>query len=84
MERGSIWWLVASSAGAVLGVLVKVTTIPSWGFLVLASAILVIVGSGWKQSWKKLLLGLLVSPALGFVAGVAWTLYADSVKRANP
>lgn len=81
---GSVWWLVASSVGAVLGFLVKITSIPSWGFLVLASAILVIAKLGWKASWKKLLVGLVVSPGLGFAAGVAWTLYADAVKRSQP
>lgn len=80
----SVWWLVASSAGAVLGFLVKITSIPSWGFLVLASAILVIVKLGWKASWKRLLVGLVVSPGLGFAVGVAWTLYADAVKRSQP
>jgi hypothetical protein len=81
---GRVWWLVASSVGAVLGFLVKITSIPSWGFLVLASAIVVIVRLGWKASWKRLVLGVVVSPGIGFAAGVAWTLYADAVKRSQP
>jgi hypothetical protein len=79
-NRGSVWWLVAGSVGAIAGFLVKVTTVPSWGFLVLVSAILVIRRFGWAKSWRRLVVGLLVGPGVGFAAAIAWTLYADRVK----
>ncbi len=79
-NRGSVWWLVAGSLGAIVGFLVKVTTVPSWGFLVLVSLILVIRQFGWAKSWKRIVVGLAVGPGLGFVGAIAWTLYADRVK----
>ncbi len=79
-NRGSAWWLVAGATGAILGFLVKVTTVPSWGFLVLVSIILVVRSSGWAKNWRRIVLGLGIGPGVGFVATVAWTLYADRVK----
>lgn len=77
---GRVWWLVAASVGAIAGFLVKVTTVPSWGFLVLVSLILVIAKHGWAKSWRRIIVGLAVSPGLGFAAALAWTFYADRVK----
>lgn len=79
-NRGSVWWLVVGAVGAVAGFLVKVTTVPSWGFLVLVSIILVVRRFGWAKSWRRVVIGLAVGPALGFVGAIAWTLYADRVK----
>jgi hypothetical protein len=79
-NRGSVWWLVASSVGAIAGFLVKVTTVPSWGFLVLVSVILVIRRYGWAKSWRRITVGLIAGPGVGFAAAIAWTLYADRVK----
>lgn len=82
-SRKSIPWLFVGSIGAILGFLVKVTTVPSWGLLVIVSLILVIREAGWAASWRRIVIGLIVAPGLGFVAAVAWTAYADSVKAAH-
>lgn len=79
-NRGSVWWLVAGAVGAIAGFLVKVTTVPSWGFLVLVSIILVVRRFGWAKSWRRIVVGLAVGPALGFVGAIVWTMYADRVK----
>lgn len=77
-------WLLAGIAGSVLGFLVKVTTVPSWGFLVLASAIVLLRRDGWRRSWRRLLVGTALGPGIGLLGALAWTAYADSVKRQNP
>jgi len=78
-----VGWLVAGAVGAVLAFLVKVTTVPSWGLLLVVSLVLMVRERGWAGSWRRLLLGA-VGPILGFGAALAWTAYADGVKRADP
>lgn len=80
-NQGSGWWLAAAIVGAVAGFLVKVTTVPSWGFLVLISIILVVRDRGWAATWKRIVIGLVSGPGVGFLGAILWTLYADSVKR---
>jgi len=82
-DRGRWWWLAAGAASAVLCALVKITTFPGWCLPLLAAAIVLLVREGWRASWLRLLLGLVAAPALGLVAGVAWTRYADSIKAAH-
>jgi hypothetical protein len=78
---GSGWWLALGSIAAILGFLVKVTTIPSWCFLLVAAAIFVIRANGWRASWRRLSSGFLLGPAAGLGFAIIWTSYADSVKR---
>lgn len=79
-NRGSVWWLAAAAVGAIAGFLVKVTTIPSWGMLVLVSLILVVRERGWAAARKRAVVGLAAAPGLGFIAALVWTAYADRVK----
>jgi hypothetical protein len=81
---GSKGWLIVGSVGAVLGFLVKVTTAPSWVILLIASAVIVIRERGWLSTWRRLLVGFVVGPGLGLVLAVGWSVYADSIKRAQP
>jgi hypothetical protein len=78
-----VGWLVAGSLGAVLAFLVKVTTVPSWGLLLVVSLVLMVRERGWAGSWRRLLTGAL-GPVLGFVAALGWTAYADGIKKAEP
>jgi hypothetical protein len=80
---GSAWWLATGAVGAVLGFLVKITTLPVWGPLLLVSALLVLSEKGWHRSWRRLSAGLMLGPGLGLLLALAWTAYADSVKRGH-
>lgn len=82
-DRGGAGWLVGAVVVSVVGFLVKVTTMPAWGILLLVAAVLVIRRDGWARSWRRLLAGFALGPGLGFAAGVGWTIYADSVKNAS-
>ncbi|WP_168200337.1 glycosyltransferase family 39 protein [Protaetiibacter larvae] len=82
-ERRHLPWLAVGSAAAVLAFLVKVTTVPSWGLLLVVSLVLMLRARGWVGSWRRLLAGL-IGPVAGFAAALAWTAYADAVKRAEP
>ncbi len=81
---GSRWWLLVGAVGSALAFLVKVTTAPSWAILLIASAVIVIRQAGWAKSWRRLLAGFLIGPALGLAFGVAWSVYADAIKRNEP
>lgn len=79
---GRRWVLIGT--GAALGAfLVKVTTAPLWCLLLLAFAIIAIGERGWRASWRRVLIGFLAAPAVGLLAAIAWTAFADSIKRAS-
>ncbi len=82
-RRRSIPWLVVASVAAVTGFLVKITTMPSYGILLLVAAVLVIREFGWSAAWRRLLVGFAAAPGLGLAVGAAWTVYADRVKGGN-
>ncbi len=82
-RAGRVAWLVAGSIAAVAAFLVKVTTVPSWGLLLVVSLVLMVRARGWSGSWRRLAIGA-VGPLVGFAAALAWTVYADGVKRAEP
>jgi hypothetical protein len=81
---GSTLTLVAGLLAAVLAFLVKSTTAPSWSFLLLSSAAMVIHRIGWRVSWKRIVIGFAIAPGLGVFAAAIWTGYADSIKKNNP
>ena len=74
--RASRWGLVLGSVSAVLSYLVKTTTPPTWGFLLLASSAVTIRELGWGAAWRRQLVGYASGPALGVVAALAWTRHA--------
>lgn len=82
--RASRWGLVLGSASAVLAFLVKPTTPPTWGFLLLVSSALVIRERGWVASWRRQVVGYTAGPVAGVIAAGLWARYADGVKRGQP
>ncbi len=84
LTRRSTVALVLGSLCAIVAFLVKVTTAPLWGFVMLASLIALIAQRGWAPVWRRALGGILAGPALGLVAAVLWSRYADAVKEKNP
>lgn len=76
--------LVLGSFAAILAFLVKVTTAPCWAILLLAVVYATARQQGLRAIWRRALLGLIVGPGLGLIAGVAWSRYADAVKATNP
>jgi len=82
-ERGSPWFLVIGAIASVLAFLVKATTAPAWGFLLLAIAVIVVREAGWRASRRRIVVGMLLGPGAGLIAAVAWTAFADSVKSRN-
>lgn len=81
--RGSWWFLAAGGLAAVLCALVKITTFPGWVILVVIAALILIHRAGFRYSWWRVLLGLIVVPAIGLAAGVTWTRHADAIKASR-
>lgn len=81
LTAGSIVGLVAGSVSAILAFLVKPTTAPAWVVLALALCWLVIANAPSSTvAWRRSVIGVVLGPILGLVAGLAWTAYADAVK----
>jgi hypothetical protein len=77
----SVWGLAAGVLAAWALFLVKVTTVPTMGMLLLLSAALFVQRVGWRGAWRRVLSGLLLAPGTALVPLLAWTSYADSVKE---
>lgn len=76
--------LLAGSVAGILAFLVKPTTAPSWSLLLVISAAMVVHRFGWRNTWRRIGVGLILGPGLGLIAGSLWTAYADSVKLSEP
>lgn len=83
-ETGHRWPLVIGVLASWAAFLVKVTTAPTWGLLLLAVSAIIITRLGWAATWKRLLVGFAAGPGVGLLASIGWTVYADSIKAANP
>ena len=75
------WFALAGCAvGAWLLFLVKVTTVPAMGILLLLSAALAARELGTRAVWRRTLAGLIAGPLPGLVALLLWTRHADIIK----
>lgn len=83
IERRDVLALAAGSIAAVLAFLVKPTTAPLWGVLLVAVAVVALLEHGPKQTIPRVAIAL-VGPIAGFAAALAWTAYADGIKAADP
>jgi hypothetical protein len=82
--RGRGWPFLA--AGAILAsllFLVKVTSVPASGVLLLTSVALVVVERGRRATWPRILAALALGPGLALVPLLLWTRHADGVKAAS-
>ncbi len=83
--RGGRWPLLALGAvTASLLFLVKVTTVPAAGILLLVSVALVVADRGWRTTWRRVLAALALGPGLALVPLVLWTRRADEIKAESP
>lgn len=83
--RGRAWpFLVVGAGLAWVLFLVKVTTVPASGILLLTAVVLVLVERGWRVSWRRILAALAVGPGLALVPLLLWTRHTDDVKAVSP
>ena len=83
--RGGSWlFLALGSLAASTVFLVKVTTVPVAGLLLLVSVALVVADRGWRTSWRRIVAALALGPGLALVPFAIWTRYADGVKADSP
>jgi hypothetical protein len=83
MRAGSWAWLVAGAVAASLLFVVKVTTVPALGILLLVAIALLVVDVGLAVSWRRIVIALVVGPGLALLSLVLWTRHADAVKEAS-
>ncbi len=82
--RGRPWpYLVGGALLAHALFLVKVTTVPASGVLLLTSVALVVGERGWHTSWRRVLTALAVGPGLALVPLLLWTRHTDDVKAVS-
>jgi hypothetical protein len=60
--------------------LVKITTVPTIGVLLLIAIALAMIEAGWRRLWRRALVVLVVGPGTALIPFVAWTRYADRTK----
>ena len=77
---GSRAWLAVGVVGGWLAFLIKVTTAPVWCLLLVASGLAVVSQTGWRPALRRLVVGVVAGPVVGFVLALVWTRYADAVK----
>lgn len=83
-REGGNRWLAVTAACSSLGFLTKVTTGAAWVWPLAAVAVVFVVRSGWRTTWRRGLLGLLAAPGAGLVCAAAWTAYSDAQKELSP
>jgi hypothetical protein len=83
---GSGWgpFLVMGCLSTWLSLLVKVTTFPTVGLLLLLGAYLAYRDCAERQVSRRIGLAMALGPGVGVILTWGWTAHADSVKAASP
>lgn len=81
--RGRRTWptLTGAIVFAWLLFVVKVTTVPLIGMLLLLSVGIAVLDRGWAATWKRALIGLAAAPGSALLPLVLWTRHADATKE---